>query len=67
LRGICESLGTERLDVTGEIMPGVPRSIMRGGRWDGVAVISKSGAFGAPDLLQQLAAPRIAAIAGAAA
>jgi len=67
LRGICESLGTERLDVTGEIMPGVPRSIMRGGRWDGVAVISKSGAFGAPDLLQQLAATRIAAFAGAAA
>jgi uncharacterized protein YgbK (DUF1537 family) len=67
LRGICESLSTERLDVTGEIMPGVPRSIMRGGRWDGVAVISKSGAFGAPDLLQQLAATRIAAFAGAAA
>ncbi|POR55592.1 four-carbon acid sugar kinase family protein [Bosea psychrotolerans] len=67
LRSICESLGTERLDVTGEIMPGVPRSIMRGGRWDGVAVISKSGAFGAPDLLQQLAATRVAAFAGAAA
>ncbi|AOO82621.1 four-carbon acid sugar kinase family protein [Bosea vaviloviae] len=67
LRGLCESLGTERLDVTGEIMPGVPRSIMRGGRWDGVAVISKSGAFGAPDLLQQLAATRIAAFAGGAA
>lgn len=67
LRGICETLGAERLDVIGEIMPGVPRSIMRGGRWDGVAVISKSGAFGAPDLLQQLAATRIAAFAGAAA
>lgn len=67
LRGLCEALEADRLDVVGEIMPGVPRSIMRGGRWDGVTVISKSGAFGGPDLLQQLVATLVASMAGAAA
>lgn len=67
LRGLCEALQAERLDVVGEIVPGVPRSILRGGRWDGVTVVSKSGAFGDPDLLKQLVADRPAALAGAAA
>ena len=68
LRGLCEALRADRLDVTGEMMPGVPRSILRGGRWDGITVVSKSGAFGGPDLLKQLvAAASPAAFAGAAA
>jgi len=67
LRGLCEALQAERLDVVGEIMPGVPRSILCGGRWDGITVVSKSGAFGGPDLLKQLVADRPATLAGAAA
>ncbi len=67
LRGLCEALGADHLDVVGEIIPGVPRSILRGGRWDGVTVVSKSGAFGGPDLLKQLVAAAPAALAGAAA
>lgn len=67
LRGLCEALGADRLEVTGEMRPGVPRSILRGGRWDGVAVVSKSGAFGGPDLLKQLVAASPANNAGAAA
>ncbi|GGF51171.1 hypothetical protein GCM10007301_08240 [Azorhizobium oxalatiphilum] len=35
LRSLCAALGADHLDVTGEIMPGVPCSILRGGRWDG--------------------------------
>ncbi|WP_275195226.1 four-carbon acid sugar kinase family protein [Bradyrhizobium sp. CSA207] len=66
LRGLCEALEADRLDVVGEIMPGVPRSVMRGGRWDGVAIVSKSGAFGESDLLQQLVATSVATTAGAA-
>jgi len=54
LRAICDLLGAHRLDVTGSFLPGVPRSIMRGGAWDGVDIISKSGAFGAPTLLCDL-------------
>lgn len=54
LRGLCVSLGARSLEVRGRIVPGVPVSIMRGGRWDGVTVVSKSGAFGHPTLLRDL-------------
>ncbi len=54
LRALCAAVGTRRLDITGAMMPGVPRSRIRGGAWDGTEVISKSGAFGAPDLLHTL-------------
>jgi uncharacterized protein YgbK (DUF1537 family) len=36
-------------------MPGVPLSQIVQGRWHDLAVVSKSGGFGAPDLLIQLA------------
>jgi len=35
-------------------MPGVPRAVIRGGRWDGTDVVSKSGAFGQVRLLRRL-------------
>jgi uncharacterized protein YgbK (DUF1537 family) len=34
----------------------VPRSILQGGAWDGLPVISKSGAFGQDALLRDLLA-----------
>jgi uncharacterized protein YgbK (DUF1537 family) len=54
LRSVCQSLGATSLEVQGRIVPGVPCSILRGGRWNGVTVISKSGAFGHPRLLRDL-------------
>jgi uncharacterized protein YgbK (DUF1537 family) len=54
LRAICTVLGATRLDATGQIEPGVPRSILHGGDWDGVEVVSKSGAFGADGLWRDL-------------
>ncbi len=54
LRALCLSLGASRLDVIGQIMPGVPASRMVGGRWDQALVISKSGAFGEEDLLLRI-------------
>ncbi len=54
LRGLCLSLGARSLEVQGRIVPGLPRSVLRGGAWDGVTVISKSGAFGHPTLLRDL-------------
>ena len=32
---------------TAQVAPGMPRSLMQGGVWDGVEIVSKSGAFGA--------------------
>jgi uncharacterized protein YgbK (DUF1537 family) len=58
LFAICEALGAAHLEVQGRIVPGLPRSILRGGRWDGVTVVSKSGAFGTPALLRDLLVER---------
>jgi uncharacterized protein YgbK (DUF1537 family) len=55
LRRLMNVLGARSLLVRGELSPGVPRSLIRGGRWDGTVVISKSGAFGDPGLLIRLA------------
>ncbi len=54
LRSLCRSVGADRLEVVGQRMPGVPVSVIRGGAWDGVGVVSKSGAFGEDSLLRRL-------------
>jgi len=54
LRGLCIALGATALEAVGQIEPGLPRSVLRGGRWDGVDVVSKSGAFGGPNLWRDL-------------
>lgn len=54
LRGLCVALHAERLDLYGQIETGVPCSILRGGRFDRVHVVSKSGAFGDAGLLRRL-------------
>jgi D-threonate/D-erythronate kinase len=48
---LARALEARSLLVTGELMPGIAVSRLEGGRWPGAAVLSKSGAFGAPDLL----------------
>jgi uncharacterized protein YgbK (DUF1537 family) len=55
LHGLLQALDATSLLVTGELMPGVPISRIAGGRWPDLTVISKSGGFGAPDLLIRLA------------
>jgi len=54
LKQLCALLGTRSLLATAQIAPGVPRSLMQGGIWDGVEVVSKSGAFGPPTLWRDL-------------
>ncbi|GAC1336863.1 MAG: four-carbon acid sugar kinase family protein [Acetobacteraceae bacterium] len=54
LRGLCLALGARSLGLVGRIEPGLPRAVLRGGVWDGVAVVSKSGAFGSPFMLSDL-------------
>ncbi|TDH61101.1 Hrp-dependent type III effector protein [Dankookia rubra] len=50
LRALCDGLGAHGLLAAGLVTPGVPRSRLRGGAWDGLPVVSKSGGFG-PDAL----------------
>jgi hypothetical protein len=40
-----------------EIAPGVPLLRIAGGRWNGVAVVSKSGAFAAGEVVARLFEP----------
>ena len=54
LRDLCDALGVTWLEVDGEIEPGVPTSLMRGGPWDGQRLVSKSGAFGDTGFLAAL-------------
>ena len=54
LRSLCLSLGADALEVQGEIVPGLPRSRLRGGRWHGTEVVSKSGAFGEEGIWRDL-------------
>ncbi len=54
LREICIALGASQLEVDGEIVPGVPTSILRGGSWEGQRIVSKSGAFGDTGFLARL-------------
>ena len=55
LHGLLQALGATSLLATGELLPGVPHARIVGGRWHDLTVISKSGGFGAPDLLIRLA------------
>jgi uncharacterized protein YgbK (DUF1537 family) len=54
LSHVCAALGAEALEVQGEIEPGIPVSVLKGGKWQGVRVISKSGAFGNQSLIRRL-------------
>ena len=54
LRALCRAVGADHLELCGQLMPGVPISLLRGGRWTGVPLLSKSGAFGPPQLLSRL-------------
>ncbi len=54
LRALLEPLGARALRVEHEFLPGVPLSTLVGGRWSGLPILSKSGAFGDTNLLSTL-------------
>jgi D-threonate/D-erythronate kinase len=54
LKALSVAVGASALQVSGRLEPGVPKSVIQGGPWAGVDVISKSGAFGPPDLWWKL-------------
>lgn len=56
LKALCLALGARCLEAVGQVAPGIPRSVLRGGAWDGLDVVSKSGAFGADALWRDLLA-----------
>jgi uncharacterized protein YgbK (DUF1537 family) len=52
---VCRALGVESIDLHGEILSGIPRGTLRGGDLDGLPVVTKSGGFGGPHALIEVA------------
>ena len=56
LAAVCHAVGADALQLDGEYAPGVPCSRLGGGIWDGVPLLSRSGAFGGAEFLANLLA-----------
>jgi D-threonate/D-erythronate kinase len=54
LHRLVQVLEARALLCEGEILPGIARSTLEGGRWAGAVVVSKSGGFGSADVLTRL-------------
>ena len=52
---VCRALGVGRIQLEDEIVPGIPWGYLSGGAFDGWRVATKSGGFGAPHALIQVA------------
>ncbi|MCC7372460.1 MAG: four-carbon acid sugar kinase family protein [Chloroflexi bacterium] len=57
-RACLLALGISGLRLEQEPLPGIAAGVAIGGVWDGRAVITKSGGFGAPDAMRRLVRPR---------
>lgn len=54
LKAQAVAVGARALRLLGRLEPGIPKSVIEGGNWSGVEVVSKSGAFGTADVLRKL-------------
>jgi D-threonate/D-erythronate kinase len=51
----CRAAGVQRIDLVDEVLPGIPYGIIRGGAFDGISIVTKSGGFGDSDALIHIA------------
>jgi D-threonate/D-erythronate kinase len=54
LKAQAVTVEARALRVLGRLEPGIPKSVIEGGPWSDVEVVSKSGAFGTADVLRKL-------------
>jgi uncharacterized protein YgbK (DUF1537 family) len=52
---VCDALGVRVIELRQEIAPGIPCGILGGGPFAGLPVVTKSGGFGSPDALIEVA------------
>jgi D-threonate/D-erythronate kinase len=52
---VCRALHVQRIQLEGEVVRGIPWGRLAGGPFDGLPVVTKSGAFGRPDALIRVA------------
>ena len=53
-RAVCLALGAQALEIEREAAPGIPISRLRGGKWDGLTVVTKAGGFGDAETLARI-------------
>jgi D-threonate/D-erythronate kinase len=51
----CRAAGVEYIELLAEVLPGIPRGVIRGGTYEGISIVTKSGGFGDSDALIQIA------------
>lgn len=52
--GVLQLLSYEGIDLEGELLAGIVQGNLRGGPWDGLAIVTKAGAFGKEDALVRI-------------
>ncbi|MFQ3619303.1 MAG: four-carbon acid sugar kinase family protein [Spirochaetales bacterium] len=52
---VCRGMGVRSIEVHRETSPGIPLGLIQGGKWEGLPLVTKAGAFGAPDAIIQAA------------
>lgn len=52
---VCEAAAVRYIELVDEVLSGIPHGIIRGGAFDGISIVTKSGGFGATDALIQVA------------
>jgi len=51
---LINAIGAEAIEIEGELLEGIVIGYLRGGRWDGLTVVTKAGAFGGDDSLLRI-------------
>jgi uncharacterized protein YgbK (DUF1537 family) len=51
---VINGLGTEAIEIEGELLEGIVRGHLIGGNWDGLMVVTKAGGFGRKDALEKI-------------
>ena len=51
---VLDHLGAEGIEIEGEVMKGIVMGRLTGGRWHGLSMITKAGAFGKEDALERI-------------
>ena len=51
---IIRLLHGEGIEIEDEILEGIMKGRLKGGRWDGLTIVTKAGAFGKEDTLRKI-------------
>jgi len=53
-QNVLNRLGNDGMEIEGELLGGIVKGVLLGGKWHGLTVITKAGAFGREDALEKI-------------